>query len=116
MVAVDPSQFSLDFITQHIYNDKAKKDGIPRNWGNWGSICVRKYKKWLQMLQLPRKMKSICQTTAISIQGTQEAFSDKLTPDTDAFTDERMWCLSFQKLFCTWLQMNNKVIMIPNKF
>ena len=33
MVAVDPSQFSLDFITQHIYNDKAKKDGIPRNWG-----------------------------------------------------------------------------------
>ena len=35
-------------------------------------------------------MKNICQTTAISIQGTQEAFSDKLTPDTDAFTDERM--------------------------
>ena len=116
MVAVDPSQFSLDFITQHIYNDKAKKDEIPENWGNWRSIWVGKYKKWLQMLQLPRKMKNICQTTAISIQGTQEAFSDKLTPDTDAFTDERMWCLSFRKFFCTWLQMNNKVIMIPNKF
>ena len=32
----------------------------------------------------------LCQTTAISIPGTQGTFSDKVASDTDGFTDELM--------------------------
>ena len=40
------------------------------------------------MFQLPRKMKNDISEYRLNIPGTQEAFSDKVVPDSDGFTDE----------------------------
>ena len=53
------------------------------------------------------KWKTICQATSISKPGIQGAFSDKVAPDIDGFTDELMWCSSCKKYFCRWLQIND---------
>ena len=82
------------------YNDEAEREGVPRigtideafEYQNTRSDfkCCNWWEKW----------KTICQATSISKPGIQGAFSDKVAPDIDGFTDELMWCSSCKKYFC----------------
>ena len=91
------SQFSFDFVAPNIMTKQKGK--IYQGIGATDEAFeYENTRNDFKCCNYQEKWKTKCQTTAISIPGTQGAFSNEVAPDINGFTDELIWYSSLKKI------------------